>query len=113
LALCPNFNVLLVSSSLKIEGEQVIINDVLELPPSVSYSMWVNLESLYGICDDLPSVSLKITKPRVVSDLLIFYASFKPTPTTPVFEILSLPARSTKKILPVFEEKSLVFFCSI
>ena len=49
----------------------------------------------------------------MVKDLLIFCDSVSKLPLAPVFEILSLPARSTKNIFPAFEEKSLVFFYSI
>lgn len=54
------------------------------------------------MCVDTPSVNLVITIPRVVSDLLIVFASSRVYPAAPVLEIFSDPARSTKKSLPVF-----------
>ena len=54
-----------------------------------------------------------MTRPSVVKDLLIFYASVNDSPDTPVLLILSDPAKSTRYILPIFDEKSVVFFCSI
>ena len=112
-ALCPNFRVEMVSCSLKILGLQVTTKDVLLFPPRLSYRICVNLLSLYGIWLLLPSVSLKMTRPRTVSDLLILLASFRVSPYAPVLLILSEPAKSTKKILPVLEEKSVKFFYSI
>ena len=41
----PNLKVLIVSSSLKLEGEQVIIRQVFEFPPKESYNTQVSLES--------------------------------------------------------------------
>jgi hypothetical protein len=46
LALLPNFNVDIVSASLNIDGLHVMIKHVLELPPSDSLNILVNLESL-------------------------------------------------------------------
>ena len=45
LALAPNQSVLIVSSSLKEEGEHVMIRHVFEFPPSDSYKTLVSLES--------------------------------------------------------------------
>jgi len=45
-AQAPNHKVLIVSSSLKLLGEQVIIKHVFELPPRDSYKTLVNFESL-------------------------------------------------------------------
>jgi len=81
---------------LKILGEHVIINEVFEFPPKDSWSILVNLESLYGIWEAFGSVNALITCPKAVRLLLIFCASVNPTPTTPVLSILSDPARSTK-----------------
>ena len=75
LALLPNFKVDIVSSSLNLAGLQVIISAVLELPPNDSYKILVSLESRYGTWVDLPSVKLLITKPNVLKDLLIIFAS--------------------------------------
>ena len=55
-------------------GEQVTINDVLELPPNDYCNTLVNLLYLYGIWVDLPSVNEFITLPKVVSEALIFLA---------------------------------------
>ena len=96
MALCPNLNVEIVSASLYILGEQVIINHVLEFPPSDSCKILVNFESLYGTWVDFPSVRLFITNPRELNDLLIFFASSNVWPVAPVFDIFSDPARSTK-----------------
>ena len=112
LALCPKRSVDLVSSSLNTEGEQAMINEVLELPPKDSCRRRVSFESLYGTWDDLPSVKAFITYPRAVKLLLMFWASVKVSPFAPVLLILSDPARSTRYILPVFWEKSVKFFYS-
>jgi len=65
----------LVSSSLNIEGEQVMIREVLELPPRDSCNSLVSFESLYGTCDAFPSVRALITPPSAARLLLIFWAS--------------------------------------
>mmetsp|Transcript_70841 Transcript_70841/g.169621 ORF Transcript_70841/g.169621 Transcript_70841/m.169621 type:complete len:262 (+) Transcript_70841:449-1234(+) len=44
-ARCPKRKVLMVSCSLKVDGETVMISDVFELPPKDSDSILVNLES--------------------------------------------------------------------
>lgn len=75
LARWPNLSVPVVSSSLSLAGEQVMISAVLALPPRDSYKTLVSLESRYGTCVDLPSVSALITWPNVLSDLLIVFAS--------------------------------------
>lgn len=80
----PNLSVEIVSASLYDEGEQLMISVVLELPPSDSWSMRVNLESRYGMCVDLPSVNELMTIPRAVNDLLIFLASSSAWPVAPV-----------------------------
>ena len=95
-ALTPNLSVLIDSDSLKIEGEQVMISVVLELPPNESYKILVSLESLYGTCVLFPSVSELMTFPSTESDVLIFFASFKRWPYAWVFDTFSEPARSTK-----------------
>lgn len=92
----PNLRVDMVSCWLNMLGLQVIIRAVFELPPRVSYNICVSLESLYGMWVDLPSVSLKMTRPRVVRLLLMFWASLSPTPDTPVLLSRSEPARSTR-----------------
>jgi len=98
--------VLTVSSSLKLEGEQVIIRHVFEFPPKDSYNTLVSFESRYGTCVDTPSVRCFITIPKEVRDLLILFASFKVIPVAPVFVIFSDPARSTRNNFPVFTLRS-------
>ena len=49
----------------------------------------------------LSSVNALITFPKLDKLLLIFLASSKILPSAPVFEIFSLPAKSTKKSFPV------------
>ncbi|WVY90598.1 hypothetical protein V8G54_036112 [Vigna mungo] len=76
----------------------VQIMDVLALPPRAGWSIRVNLLSRYGICPLCfePSLSLLITFPKTIKLLLIYFPSFKRTPSAPVLAILSEPARSTK-----------------
>ena len=95
-ALIPNFSVEIVSFLLNILGLHVITKAVFELPPKDSCKICVSLESLYGIWVDLPSVNLLITIPSVVKLLLIFWASLRAYPWTPVLESLSEPAKSTR-----------------
>ena len=108
----PNYKVEIVSFLLNELGLQVMTKAVLELPPSDSYKICVSFESLYGIWTDLPSVSLLITIPNVVKLLLIFCASFKPSPVTPVLDSLSDPAKSMRLSLPtlIYFGPSLVSF---
>ena len=73
-----------------------MMRHVFALPPKDSWRTRVNLESLYGMCWDLPSVRLFMTRPNVVSDLLIVFASSNVRPVAPVFEIFSEPAKSTR-----------------
>ena len=103
-ALTPNLSVDKVSCSLKTEGEHVTIKVVLAFPPKDSYKILVNLESLYLICLDLPSVNELITFPNEDKDWLIFLASSSVEPVAPVFEIFSLPAKSTKNNFPFFTD---------
>ena len=109
-ALFPNFNVDIVSASLNILGEHVIIKHVLEFPPKDSDNIRVSLESLYGTWVDFPSVKAVITIPSDVRLLFIVLASSNNFPLAPVFEIFSDPAKSTRNNLPDFEEKSLLLF---
>jgi len=78
---------------------------VLELPPSAVYRMRVSAESLYGTCNTFPFpaacyAKVYITLPNVCRDLLILLASLSLSLLSiiPVFDTLSLPARSTKLI---------------
>lgn len=107
-ALLPKRSVPIVSASLKIDGLHVMIKHVFELPPSDSDKIRVNLESLQGICVDLPSVKHLITIPSVVRDLFIVLASSNVYPFAPVFDTFSEPAKSTRNNLPVFVEKSVL-----
>ena len=81
------------------------INEVLLLPPRASCSILVSFESLYGTCVDFPSVRAFITMPNIVKLLFIFFASSNRFPSAPVFDIFSLPAKSTRYSFPVFAEK--------
>ena len=51
-------------------------------------------ENIY-LCFE-PSLSLLITFPKTIKLLLIYFPSFKRTPSAPVLAILSEPAKSTK-----------------
>jgi hypothetical protein len=61
---------------------------VLVLPPNESCKSLVSLESLYGICWDLPSTRAEITLPNALKDKLIFCAYFSLSPAAPVLLIL-------------------------
>lgn len=61
---------------------------VLVLPPNESWSNLVNLESLYGMCCDLPSTNALITLPSALNDKFIFCAYFNLSPAAPVLLIL-------------------------
>lgn len=71
----PNLSVDRVSKSLSEHIEQAIMSVVLELPPSDSYKILVNLESLYGICSYLLEVNALMTFPKQLNDLLMVLAS--------------------------------------
>lgn len=71
---------------------------VRELPPKLSWSNLVNLESRYGTWPFFPSDNELITFPKAVKLVFIFLASYSTFPSAPVLEIFSLPARSTKII---------------
>ena len=87
----------------KIEVEIVATMNVFELPPKLSLRRQVSLESRYGIWVLVLSLARAlITMPRVVSDLLIFPASFNRSPEALVIFCLSDPARSTKCSFGVF-----------
>jgi len=95
LALAAYLRVLLLSSKLDSAGLMQAIIVVRELPPKLSVSIRVSLESRYGMCLDLLTSEL-ITFPRVWRPLLIEIPSLAVLPVAPVFFILSLPAKSTK-----------------
>ena len=84
LALKPNLNEDNVYAWLSVLGDTLIIKWVLELPPKLSCSNRVSLESLYGTCYFFYEVRALITFPRADKDLLIFFASSNCCPTTPV-----------------------------
>ncbi len=52
--------------------------------PRESCSKRVSLESLYGMCLDLPSTSADMTLPYAESDRLIFVASLSRSPVAPI-----------------------------
>jgi hypothetical protein len=58
-------------------------------------SSLVSCESLKGMCD-APVVSAEMQLPRALRLLLMFFASSNTLPCAPVFEIFSLPAKSTR-----------------
>ena len=77
-------------------GEMFIIRFVTQLPPKLYWRSLVNFESRYGICDFLPSLKIFITFPRTDKLVLIFFAYYRCLPSTPVLEIFSQPAKSTR-----------------
>ena len=79
---------------------------VLELPPRLSLSSLVSVDSLKGTLP--PSPRAWITRPRTVRDRLIFFASSKTLPVAPVLAIRSEPARSTRLSLAFFFDPSLL-----
>ena len=98
-ARCANFSVLRVSSSCPVAGETHASNVHRALPPSASFSRYVNFESRYGTCLSFPSATSTrafITLPSADSDLLIALASFSLAPPASVLFWRSLPARSTR-----------------
>mmetsp|Transcript_29973 Transcript_29973/g.88969 ORF Transcript_29973/g.88969 Transcript_29973/m.88969 type:complete len:209 (-) Transcript_29973:603-1229(-) len=109
----PNRRVLIVSCSLKLDGEHVMMRDVLALPPSDSCSTRVSLESRYGTWVDFLSVSALMTLPSAERERLMFLASSSRSPDAPVLATFSLPARSTKCSFPTFTERSCRSFCSM
>lgn len=51
-------------------------------------------------------MSALITRPSADSDLLISLASSRRSPVAPVLDVISLPARSTRKSLPTLAVRS-------
>lgn len=84
--LLPKSRVLFVSLSLNEAGEQQITIVVLALPPNDSCKIRVSFESLYGMCDLLPSANAEMTLPKAESDLLMFFASSSTVPSAPVLD---------------------------
>ena len=77
------------------------------MPPRLSMSSMVSFESLYGMCYDLSfsesPLSILITLPSVKRLLLMLPVSFTMVyPSLLVSFRRSLPAKSTKEILPYF-----------
>mmetsp|Transcript_956 Transcript_956/g.1491 ORF Transcript_956/g.1491 Transcript_956/m.1491 type:complete len:237 (+) Transcript_956:1217-1927(+) len=98
LARCANLSVEIVSEIDVAEGVTVATKQVLELPPQLSRSKNVSLESRNGTCLSFPfslSTSELITCPKHNNELLIILASFKRSPAASVVFCLSLPAKST------------------
>ena len=88
-----------------------MMRQVRELPPIDSCSIWVSLESLYGIClFFFVSVKALITFPRADNDLLIIFASSRVCPVAFVFSVFSDPAKSTKYNFPLFHWKLTALF---
>ena len=97
---CANLAVESVSSSLLLSKARVAIITVLQLPPRLSFRIWVIMELRYGTCVSFLPLdrlwSATITCSRNESDLLIYLASFLTMLSGSVLCILSLPARSTR-----------------
>ena len=74
---------------------------VKQFPPKLSWSSLVSLDYRYGTWLLLWSLKAFITLPKAVKLVLIFLASSKTFPSAPVFDIFSLPAKSTRHILAV------------
>jgi hypothetical protein len=95
IARIPKLKLEIVSSICIDDGPIVTINEVLQLPPKLSYNNLVNLESLNGTYDYLTSVSEWMHLPNAERDELIDLASVKRSPVDLDFFTLSDPARST------------------
>lgn len=90
---------LMVSSALPLDGDMLTNINVFAVPPKLSCMSIVSLWFRYGTTFN-PDVIPCITSPSAVSDLLISIASFLISPTELLFEMRSLPARSTIVIFP-------------
>merc|ERR1719401_2077053 len=93
-------SVLKDSSALKLVGDIFTNIKVFAVPPKLSCMSIVSLWLRYGITF-VPAVMALMTSHNAVSDLVISIASLCISPVTCVFEIRSLPARSTIVIFPV------------
>lgn len=80
-------------------------------PPRLSFNKIVNLESLYGICNEWEERAL-ITVPRVNKDLFILIVSLLFSFSDPVNLSLSDPAKSTNDILPLLSEPAITLALS-
>ena len=74
----------MVSSRLSSAGETAAIMSVEAFPPSDSRSRSVSFESRYGMCFDLESASILMTRPSIMSDLLMAAPSDSRSPVAPV-----------------------------
>mmetsp|Transcript_19280 Transcript_19280/g.47769 ORF Transcript_19280/g.47769 Transcript_19280/m.47769 type:complete len:218 (+) Transcript_19280:272-925(+) len=99
-------SVFMVSSALAAAGEQHAIMSDRPRPPRESMRSCVSLESRKGTCEGLSSparrpLRVEITLPRANSERLILPVSHTaPAAVLPVCFRRSLPAKSTKVILP-------------
>mmetsp|Transcript_85504 Transcript_85504/g.170713 ORF Transcript_85504/g.170713 Transcript_85504/m.170713 type:complete len:387 (+) Transcript_85504:322-1482(+) len=93
--LLPNSMEHIVSPVCSASVAAAMTTAVHELPPIAPRSMLVSVESRYGTCAARSPTALT-TLPSVVSDELMPTAWRMPTPSTPVLEIRSDPARSTQ-----------------
>ena len=97
-------------------GDIMVIIVVLQLPPRLSESSRVSMESLYGMY--VPLTKAEITLPRQLRLLLMFLHSSNCLPSAPLTLTFSDPARSTRLSFATFScfpySSSLVcFICSI
>lgn len=95
LALAPNFNELIVSSTQDSWIEHVITKDVKLFPVNESWSNRVNFDYLNGICSWCFTKAF-IVFPRQDSEKLIFFAYYSPYPYTFDFDTFYEPAKSIK-----------------
>ena len=79
---------------------QAII-DVTLLPPRLADKRCVSLLSRYGMWALSPAESFEMTVPRVISEVLIAFASVSTRPVAPVLLRRSDPAKSTKLMVDV------------
>ena len=100
----------MVSSRSLASGLKVIISAVRQFPPNASCKIFVNFDSLNGICTFclLLSANPFIHLPRVDKDELIAIASSRLSPDTSDFLILSEPAKSTRNSVEACPVNSLV-----
>mmetsp|Transcript_22175 Transcript_22175/g.48668 ORF Transcript_22175/g.48668 Transcript_22175/m.48668 type:complete len:239 (-) Transcript_22175:836-1552(-) len=99
-ARCPNCSADDVSLMCARSGEMLTMREVRAVPPKESLRRRVSLESRYGMCAGLGSVSEYMHLPSAVSDRLMNFASSSMCPSDPLFDILSEPAKSTMRSLP-------------
>eukprot|EP00906_Rhabdomonas_costata_P034734 RCo048851 len=90
-----NLRVEIVSATLRSAGPMLATITVLEFPPRESFSSMVSGLLRYGMCS-FPVTILSMTVPRADRERLILQPSFSASPTAPVFDCRSEPARSTR-----------------